>query len=138
MMCKWFGMVCACLVLCAPSGGWASEPVIVDIRTAAEWHATGVIEDAILMTFFAEDGSYDADRFVAALAAEVGPDAPILLVCRSGRRTQAVLPLLEKSGFRHVDHIEGGIRRWRAEGRAVVMPFSDSLARTTGSGRAWR
>lgn len=51
------GVALAAIVLGAP-GGLRAEPVIVDIRTPAEWRETGVIADAVLLTFFAEDGSY--------------------------------------------------------------------------------
>lgn len=125
-------------ILLGAGGLRAAEPVIVDIRTPAEWRATGVIADAILLTFFAEDGSYDAERFVEHLAGAVGFDAPILLICRTGHRTGVIIPLLEQAGFRHVDHIEGGITRWRAAEGDVVMPRPNELPLVTQFDRSWR
>lgn len=137
VMRRWFGVALAAIVLGAP-GGPRAEPVIVDIRSPAEWRETGVIADAVLLTFFAEDGSYDAKRFVDHLAGAVGFDAAILLICRTGRRTGAIIPLLEQAGFRHVDHIEGGITRWRAADGDLVMPGPDDLPRVTQFDRSWR
>ena len=132
------GMALAVMVAVAPAAVAASEPVVVDIRTPAEWRATGVVEEALLLTFFAADGSYDAAGFVDRLAGEVGRDAPILLVCRTGSRTRAVLSLLEGAGFGRVAHVEGGLTRWLAEGRDVVTPAPDTLPRTTRFDRIWR
>ncbi|MFP4269887.1 MAG: rhodanese-like domain-containing protein [Alphaproteobacteria bacterium] len=131
-------MAAAFMVAVAPAAVTAAEPLVVDIRTPAEWRATGVVEEALLLTFFAADGSSDAARFVDRLAAEVGRDAPVLLLCRTGNRTRAVLSVLERAGFRRVAHVEGGLTRWRAEGRDVVTPAPDTLPRTTRFDRIWR
>ncbi len=132
------GMALAFMVAVAPAGAVAAEPIVVDIRTPAEWRATGVVEEALLLTFFAADGSYDAAIFVDRLAAEVGRDAPVLLLCRTGNRTRAVLSVLERAGFRRVAHVEGGLMRWLAEGRDVVTPAPDTLPRAARFDRIWR
>ncbi len=135
---RWLmGSALALAVLLAPAAAVAAEPVVVDIRTPAEWRATGVIEDALLSTFFAEDGAYDAARFVDGLAEQVDRNAPILLVCRTGNRTRVVMQLLEQAGFRRVEHVEGGIVRWLAQEKDVVVPAADQLPEATRFGRMW-
>ena len=36
---------------------------IIDIRTSSEWKDTGIIENSIPITFFDEQGHYNADAF---------------------------------------------------------------------------
>ncbi len=61
----------------------ASGALIVDIRTPPEWYQTGVIEGAKLLTF------QDPQTFVAAIKDDIADGRDIVLVCRSGNRTQA-------------------------------------------------
>lgn len=61
----------------------AAGALIVDIRTAPEWFQTGVIDGAMLLTFD------DPHRFAAAIADDIADGREIVLVCRSGTRTQA-------------------------------------------------
>ena len=133
---KGLGVALACLILSGAAE--ANDPVIVDIRTPAEWRSTGVIEDALLLTFFARDGSHDAEAFVDRLTEAVGLDASIRLVCRTGRRTQAVMPLLERAGFRNVSHIEGGMTRGDVPDHKVLKPAPGELPGATRFGRIWR
>ena len=130
------GVVLACLILSTAAG--ADEQVIVDIRTPAEWRSTGVIEDALLLTFFAPDGSHGAGAFVDRLTEAVGLDASIRLVCRTGRRTQAIMPLLKRAGFREVSHIEGGMTRGDVPDHKVLKPAPGELPDSTRFGRIWR
>lgn len=97
--------------------------VIVDIRTPPEWRQTGVIDGAVLLTFFDERGRYDAAGFVAALdraLAANGKDA-VTLVCRTGSRTGQVKGFLQGLGY-DVDHLEGGMMRALRAGLAPVPP----------------
>lgn len=61
----------------------ASGALIVDIRTPPEWYQTGVIEGAKLVTF------QDPQTFVAAIRDDIADGRDVVLVCRSGSRTQA-------------------------------------------------
>ena len=45
---------------------------------------------------------------------------PILLVCRSGRRTSRALHLLESQGFTQLHGLRGGMLAWRAAGLPVA------------------
>ena len=46
-------------------------PIIVDIRREDEWRKDGVIDGAILITFFDNRGGYDLDAFEAELSKHV-------------------------------------------------------------------
>jgi rhodanese-related sulfurtransferase len=61
----------------------ASGALVVDIRTPPEWYQTGVIEGAKLITF------QDPQSFVDAIKDDIADGRDIVLVCRSGSRTQA-------------------------------------------------
>ncbi|MFW5832698.1 MAG: rhodanese-like domain-containing protein [Pseudomonadota bacterium] len=122
------------------AGPLAAEPipVVIDIRTPGEWRETGVIEGALLMTFFDERGGYDAATFLERLHREIDPDTPVLLVCRTGNRTGAVKPFLEQQGFERVAHVEGGMVRLLDQGLAPVTPPADAFTPSASLGRVWR
>ena len=61
----------------------ASGALLVDIRTPPEWHQTGVIEGAKLITF------QDPQGFIDQIKDEIADGRDVVLICRSGSRTQA-------------------------------------------------
>ncbi|MFO1310736.1 MAG: MBL fold metallo-hydrolase [Burkholderiales bacterium] len=56
---------------------------------------------------------------LAARAAELPRDKPIVAVCRSGARSAQAVVLLQKAGVADVANLAGGMLRWRAEGHPV-------------------
>ena len=82
---------------------------IVDIRTAPEWHETGVLKNAVPITFFRPDGSYDVKDFLAQLNAKVDTKKPFALICHTGHRTSIVAPWLAKDLHYNVINLEGGM-----------------------------
>ncbi|TVQ56923.1 MAG: rhodanese-like domain-containing protein [Rhodobacteraceae bacterium] len=97
--------------------------MIVDIRTPGEWRQTGVVDGAVLLTFFDERGRYDAAAFVASLdSALAGRDSrEVTLICRTGSRTGQVKGYLQGLGY-DVDHVEGGIMRALRAGVRTAPP----------------
>jgi len=81
----------------------------VDIRTKPEWADTGVVKDAVLITFFDEQGRYDVDAFLKELDKHVSKDKEFALICRTGSRTSAVSDLLSKQGYKVVN-LRGGMK----------------------------
>jgi len=76
---------------------------IVDIRTAAEWRETGVIPGSHLLTFFDAIGQHNPPAWLEQLKPIVKPDQPVIVICRSGNRTQAVSRFLsQQAGYRTV------------------------------------
>ncbi|TYB82403.1 rhodanese-like domain-containing protein [Maritimibacter fusiformis] len=61
----------------------ASGALVVDIRTPPEWYQTGVIEGARLIPF------HDPNAFVREIEGDIADGRDVVLVCRSGSRTQA-------------------------------------------------
>ena len=85
--------------------------VILDVRTPEEY-AEGHLDGAVLVDF------YDAD--FADQLAELDPDVPYLVYCRSGNRSGQTLPLMEQLGFGSASDIDGGILAWADAGLPIV------------------
>jgi len=56
---------------------------------------------------------------LAAGAASLAKDRPIVTVCRSGARSSQAAVLLRKAGFEKVANLAGGMLRWRSQGYAT-------------------
>lgn len=94
---------------------------VIDIRTAPEWAETGVVQGSHLLTFFDERGAANPANWLAKAQQFTRPDAPVILICRSGNRTRdAGRFLSERAGFKTVYHVKGGIKAWAAERRPTV------------------
>lgn len=92
----------------------AGETVLIDVRTPAEWAATGVPEGAQRITIFDAQGSGGfVEKALAALDGD--PDRPVALICRSGNRSRAATRLLRKNGFGQVTDVRGGMAGTPAE-----------------------
>lgn len=97
----------------------AGVPVI-DIRTAGEWKDTGVIPGSRLITLFDERGRADAPAWLAQVQGVAKPEQPVIVICRSGNRTQAASKLLsQQGGYGTVYNVKHGIRAWVGEGRPL-------------------
>lgn len=53
---------------------------------------------------------------------ELGADKskPVVLICRSGRRSAQALTILEQAGFSAASNVEGGMIAWQKAGLPVV------------------
>ncbi len=94
--------------------GWIEENLraaqIVDVREPAEFDGPlGRLPGACLIPL----------GTLAARAAELSPDRPIVAVCRSGARSAQATVILRKAGFEQVANLAGGMLRWRAQQLAV-------------------
>lgn len=93
---------------------------IYDVRRPDEWRQTGVVEGSRLLTFVGENGRVSPD-FLPQFAAAAGKDDPVILICRTGNRTDVLArELMEKHGYTQVYNVRDGITRWIREGNAVV------------------
>lgn len=90
----------------------AAGALLVDVREPHE-RATGMAEGALAMA---------ADAIAEAI-----PDRgrEIALICESGVRSARAAAALLDAGYRRVFSVDGGTRRWRAEGLPVVVPQGD-------------
>jgi phage shock protein E len=84
--------------------------VVLDVRTPAEYEE-GHLPGATLVDLNAPDF---ADRL-----AELDPDVPYLLYCRSGNRSAQARAMMEQLGFADVADVDGGIVAWADAGLPV-------------------
>jgi rhodanese-related sulfurtransferase len=47
---------------------------------------------------------------------------PIVVVCRSGKRSARAVKLLQEAGFTQVSNVTGGMNAWESEGLVVIRP----------------
>jgi len=84
---------------------------VLDLRTPAEY-AAGHLDGARLI-------DYTSPHFAEELA-RLDRERPYLVHCASGRRSTAALETFRQLGFKHVIHLDGGLRAWQAAGNPVV------------------
>ena len=88
-------------------------------------------QDALVLDV-REDVEYDAGHIANAKHIPVGKiegrlqelekfkSKPIVVVCRSGMRSNRACPVLRKHGFTNVHNLEGGINAWQQASLPVV------------------
>ena len=77
---------------------------IVDIRTPSEWQDTGIIAGAKTITF---DPS-QKEAFFDELSKAVDIKKPIVLICRSGRRSAAAAAAIDSADL-NIINLDGGM-----------------------------
>ncbi|MBZ0094366.1 MAG: sulfurtransferase [Sulfuricella sp.] len=93
---------------------------LYDIRRPEEWRETGVVEGSRKLTYVEASGQPNSE-FLSRFTAEVDKNAPVVLICRSGNRTDALARhLVEKLGYTRVYNVRHGITRWLSEGNPVA------------------
>lgn len=93
---------------------------VIDIRRPEEWRETGVVADSRLLTFVDANGRV-MPGFLETLTATVGKDEPVVLICRTGNRTDVLgRHLVERLGYTRVYNVRDGITQWIRERRPVV------------------
>lgn len=90
------------------------EAVLIDVRTQGEWSDIGtpdlesIGKSARLVEWvMAPDGRPNPD-FLAQAGADLDPDQPILLLCRSGARSHAAGMTMAAAGFTKVHNVVAG------------------------------
>ena len=95
---------------------------IYDVRRPDEWRATGVVEGSQMLTYVEKSGRANP-KFMPRFAAEVGKDKPVILICRTGNRTDKLArELMEEHGYTKIYNVRDGIIGWIAEKNPVVKP----------------
>jgi rhodanese-related sulfurtransferase len=98
-----------------------SKALVVDVRTTAEWQATGVIADSQKLESFDSNGRFDQEKWLVNLEKlKSSPEQPVILVCRSGNRSGKIGQILtEQMGMKNVYHLSNGIQSWIKSGHPV-------------------
>ncbi len=95
---------------------------IVDVRRSSEWDQTGVIPNSILLTFFDEEGNYNFDEWYEKLQLEVNVSNPIILICRSGKRSKIIAKMMDKEFDIIIYNAQSGINSWINKKFITVEP----------------
>ena len=117
------------------------EAVLIDVRTRAEHKYVGFPDNSILIPWFDEpDLESDPDTCYESVLDALsdrndGMDTELILICRSGFRSNEALKCLQSKGFTCVSHVasgfegdldendhRGNLNGWRNDG----MPWSQS------------
>lgn len=86
------------------------EVQLIDVRTPVEF-AEGHIENAKNIDFY----SANFDLQIDALDKSI----PVILYCKSGRRSAKCVSKLNSKGFKVIYDLQGGINHWGFEGRQI-------------------
>ena len=95
---------------------------IVDVRRSSEWDQTGVIPNSILLTFFDEEGNYNFDEWYEKLQLEINVADPIILICRSGKRSKVVANMIDEKFNTIIYNAQNGINSWINKKFITVEP----------------
>jgi len=84
---------------------------LIDVRTPEEY-AEGYIKHAKNINVF-------DDNFIA-LIYKLDKEKPVYVYCRSGKRSADASEQLEKAGFTKIYDLDGGIVKWKDEGKEII------------------
>ena len=87
---------------------------LLDVRTTTEWEQDGYIDGATLVPHTELEARSDE--------LPEDKDAPLLVYCRSGNRSQQAAQTLLDLGYTDVRELKTGITGWVDSGRPVVHP----------------
>ena len=88
---------------------------LYDIRRTDEWRSTGVIKGSKRLTFIDNRGQV-SQQFLPKFTQRISKDDPVILICRTGNRTDALARhLIEKMGYTKVYNVRYGITGWISE-----------------------
>ena len=100
----------------------AGEAQLVDVRTAEERKFVGHVPGSLHVAWASGTSLTRNPRFVRELEAKVGKDATLLLLCRSGKRSDLAAEAAAKAGFTRVFNVlegfEGEIDAQQQRGRS--------------------
>ena len=93
-----------------------NDAILVDVRRDDEY-INGHIENSINIDYMSDEFVKNTER--------LDKNMPIILYCRSGRRSYLSAIILSENGFKEVYNLEGGILSWIEVGNEVV--FTDII-----------
>lgn len=93
---------------------------LYDVRRPDEWRATGIVAGSQTVTYVDKSGRANP-AFMPRFGAEVAKDQPVMLICRTGNRTDKLArELMAQHGYTKVYNVRDGITGWIAEKNPVV------------------
>ena len=98
-----------------------SGVTIIDVRTPAEWKQTGLVDGSVPIMFFNEKRQPLTEQWLQQAAEIVTPQDELVLICRSGNRSNMIAHYLSKQHqFVRVYNVQNGIKDWLAKGNKTV------------------
>lgn len=121
-----------------PALAWSlverGQVTLVDVRTAEERKFVGHVPHSLHVPWATGTAMTRNPRFVRELEAKIGKDRPVLLLCRSGKRSALAVEAAIKAGFTRIANIaegfegdidthghRGGSNGWRFHGLPWVQ-----------------
>ncbi|OGX91072.1 rhodanese-like domain-containing protein [Hymenobacter coccineus] len=102
-------------------------PVLLDTREAPEF-AVSHLRGARLVGY---------DNFSLASVQDVPKNAPIVVYCSVGARSEKIGAQLKQAGFTDVRNLYGGLFEWVNEGQPVVTAANQPTNRIHAYSRTW-
>jgi rhodanese-related sulfurtransferase len=99
--------------LTTPKGAYErlAEIQLVDCREPYEWNA-GRVDGAVHLPL---------NTIMAGQTAGLDPGKPVVVVCRSGNRSELAALMLQARGFQAFN-LEGGMEEWERQGLPFTTP----------------
>jgi rhodanese-related sulfurtransferase len=99
--------------LTTPKGAYErlAEIQLVDCREPYEWNA-GRVEGAVHIPL---------NTIMSGDTADLDPGKPVVVVCRSGNRSELAALMLQAKGFQAFN-LEGGMEEWERQGLPFTSP----------------
>lgn len=85
--------------------------LLLDVREPAEYAAVHTPNAKLLPLGEVNQRLKELDTY---------KDKPIVVICRSGRRSAQAVALLQEAGFTQVSNVQGGIQAWEQAGLEVI------------------
>lgn len=83
-------------------------PVLIDVRTALEYNSSHI-----------QGAQHYPLGKESLLVQELDKHTPLILLCKTGHRSQAAARTLLDRGFSDISHLAGGMDCWKKEKRPV-------------------
>ena len=103
------------------------SPVLLDTREAPEF-AVSHLRGARLVGY---------DNFSLATVRDLPKNAPLVVYCSVGVRSEKIGAQLQRAGFTHVRNLYGGLFEWVNEGQPVVTAANQPTDRVHAYSRTW-
>ena len=101
-----------------------NPPLLVDVRTKAEFES-GHLKKALNVPVGEFAGGAYAEKI-----GEPAKDDPIIVFCRSGRRSGIAHDILIKDRYTNVKNVEGGMIAWKEAELPIVKEAESSVDET--------
>lgn len=106
----------------------ADAPRSVDVQQAQQMNAKGALLLDVREPHEYASGHAPGSRLIPVgqldkrlKEIEAYRDKPVVLICRSGKRSAAATEILQKAGFTAATNVEGGMNAWEKAGLPVVQ-----------------